>query len=104
STREYVFPEDVSNPRKMEALFRQVPQYCFLGHTHIPGVFTKGREYIPPDDCNHKFQLSEEPAIVNVGSVGQPRDTDTRAWYVIRRDQGVEFRRVESPRDKTWQP
>ena len=42
----------------------------------------------------------------NVGSVGQPRDSDPRACYVIvheDEDPQVEFRRVEYPLDKTVQ-
>jgi hypothetical protein len=37
--------------------------------------------------------------MVNVGSVGQPRDGDPRACYVIQYDELLEFRRVEYP----WQ-
>src|SRR5690606_15171588 len=36
-TNEYVFPEDIYNERKMNRLFGRIEQYCFQGHTHIPG-------------------------------------------------------------------
>ena len=39
-TNEYVFPEYVFDQRKMEILFGKVKRYCFMGHTHLPGVFT----------------------------------------------------------------
>jgi diadenosine tetraphosphatase ApaH/serine/threonine PP2A family protein phosphatase len=39
--------------------------------------------------------------MVNVGSVGQPRDGDSRACYVILEDDLVTFRRVNYPFDKT---
>lgn len=102
-THEYVFPEDIYNPRKMEALFKLVTRYCFLGHTHIPGVITKKHEFISPEDCDDTVGLSGEPAIVNVGSVGQPRDNDERACYVILRDQSVRFRRVSYLRSVSWE-
>ena len=55
---------------------------CFIGHTHIPFVFgsNKGLYKILPDNLilekNQKF-------LINVGSVGQPRDGDCRACYGI---------------------
>lgn len=100
-THEYVFPEDVFNPRKMDALFRLVTRVCFLGHTHIPGIITSKQEFLSPDDCPDSFHLSTGPALINVGSVGQPRDNDPRACYVVLRDQTVEFRRVGYPRS-SW--
>jgi len=45
--------------------------------------------------------LSETRAIVNVGSVGQPRDGDCRSCYVLLEDNVVTFRRVEYPLDET---
>ena len=46
------------------------------------------------------YLLSAEKAIINVGSVGQPRDGDPRACYVILDDKTVHFRRVEYPFDE----
>jgi len=39
--------------------------------------------------------------MINVGSVGQPRDGDPRACYVILEDDLVRFRRVEYPFEQT---
>ena len=103
-TNEYVFPEDVYNQRKMTALFNLFERYCFLGHTHIPGIFTSQFEFITPEDCNYEYRLTSQKTMINVGSVGQPRDSDPRSCYVIliRDDAGdrVVFRRVEYPIDK----
>jgi diadenosine tetraphosphatase ApaH/serine/threonine PP2A family protein phosphatase len=41
-----------------------------------------------------EYRLGEEKAMINVGSVGQPRDGDPRACYVILEDGVVQFRRV----------
>jgi diadenosine tetraphosphatase ApaH/serine/threonine PP2A family protein phosphatase len=98
---EYVFPEDVFNSRKIEKLFSLVEHYCFQGHTHVPGVFTSNLKFHAPADLDHRFDLREEKVMVNVGSVGQPRDNDPRSCYVVLRDQNVEFRRVEYPLETT---
>lgn len=104
-TNEYVFPEDVYNQRKMDALFDRIEQYCFQGHTHIPGVFTFARDFILPEECNYEYQLTGEKTMFNVGSVGQPRDNDPRACYVIVDDEKnlVNYRRVEYPFEITAQ-
>ncbi len=39
--------------------------------------------------------------MINVGSVGQPRDGNPRACYVVLEDEVVRFRRVEYPFEKT---
>ena len=63
----------------------------------MPGVFTMDAEFITPDDCNYRFALEGEKLMINVGSVGQPRDEDRRACYVIMDDKKseIEFRRLE---------
>jgi predicted phosphodiesterase len=98
-TNEYVFPEDVYNQRKMDNLFNRIEKHCFQGHTHIPGVFTARNdfEFLTPEDCDYQYKLNDDKVMVNVGSVGQPRDGDTRACYVILDDKTVIFRRVEYP-------
>ncbi len=100
-TNEYVFPEDVYNQRKMDALFGRIEKYCFQGHTHIPGVFTQSGEFITPEDCNNVFRLTSDKIMVNVGSVGQPRDGNPKSCYVIVTDDALFFRRVEYPVDET---
>jgi len=100
-TNEYVFPEDVYNQKKMQSLFGRIECYCFQGHTHVPGVFTESGEFICPEECGYCYQLGDAKAMVNVGSVGQPRDSDPRACYVVLEDQQVQFRRVEYPFEET---
>jgi len=94
-TNEYVFPEDVYNQRKMDALFGRIERYCFQGHSHIPGVFTSYREFLSPEDIGYQYRLSDDRVMINVGSVGHPRDNDPRACYVIVNDDIVTFRRVD---------
>ena len=84
---EYIFPEDVfTNPQKVIANFERLDaRLCFVGHTHQPGVFLDDPYFDPPHELPDSpfFELDDERAIVNVGSVGQPRDRDPRAGYVL---------------------
>ncbi len=77
---------------------------CFLGHTHVPGIFVQGDgdvHYIEPED-GKRYAISSRRAIVNVGSVGQPRDGDPRAcWVLAREDGSFSFRRVRYDVDAT---
>jgi len=93
-------------PRDWEYIFDRFdaePQFqfftehaCFIGHTHQPAIFERsstGCVSLPPT------QLRFDPVhryIVNVGSVGQPRDHDPRACLVILTEpEGkIEFVRV----------
>jgi predicted phosphodiesterase len=83
---EYIFPEDIYNHRKMERLFQLVGRYCFQGHTHVPGIFTESFQFFAPDEIDLEYTLGEGKLMVNVGSVGQPRDGDPRACYVVLED------------------
>ena len=83
---EYIFPEDIYNHRKMERLFQLVERYCFQGHTHVPGIFTESFQFFAPEEIDNEYTLGDGKVMVNVGSVGQPRDGDNRACYVILDD------------------
>lgn len=100
-TNEYVFPEDVYNQKKMQALFDRIELYCFQGHTHIPGVFTRSGDFLSPEEFDFEYRLAGDKLMINVGSVGQPRDGDARACYAILTDQAVQFRRLEYPLEET---
>jgi predicted phosphodiesterase len=60
--------------------------YCFVGHTHLPVLYhlpddRQTAQLIVPE---HVSQMTLAPrAILNPGSVGQPRDRDPRAAYAI---------------------
>lgn len=68
----------------------------FVGHSHVPVMFAN----IEPVSCFLSEEYVLDPdvrVVVNVGSVGQPRDMDPRACYVVYdSDEGVVImRRVE---------
>jgi diadenosine tetraphosphatase ApaH/serine/threonine PP2A family protein phosphatase len=74
--------------------------YCFVGHTHLPVLYHLPdtrviAQLIVPE---HISQMTLAPrAILNPGSVGQPRDRDPRAAYAILDlpDYTWEWHRVE---------
>ncbi|HHN47229.1 MAG TPA: metallophosphoesterase [Planctomycetes bacterium] len=70
----------------------------FIGHSHIPRVFTY-RERINPEEGT--IYPIDQRIIVNVGAVGQPRDRDPRASYVLLDERGVQFVRVPYELEKT---
>jgi predicted phosphodiesterase len=103
---EYVFPEDIYNQRKMDRIFALVERYCFQGHTHVPGIFTEALpedlyQFHAPDEIEYTHKLDGRKTLCNVGSVGQPRDGDWRACYVLLHDESLRYRRVEYDIDTT---
>ena len=95
--REYVLSTDgFLNPGKLRAIFEAFEGVVLCGHTHHPGVHTadlrfrglEGREELTAE------LPQGEQAIVNVGSVGQPRDGDNRACYAVLEEDRVTWHRV----------
>ncbi|MBQ7721980.1 MAG: metallophosphoesterase family protein [Kiritimatiellae bacterium] len=79
----------------------QTTPICFHGHTHVPVVFERhgtSIERMEPPAFDMKRRIAPgRRCFINVGSVGQPRDGDPRASYVIYRpaSREIEFRRVQ---------
>lgn len=94
---EYIFPDDVvTAPDKLSVIFERVRNIAMVGHTHQPGVFTDEPDFYPPNELtDNAYTFSDERAIINVGSVGQPRDLDPRACYVVLHPDKAQFVRVE---------
>jgi diadenosine tetraphosphatase ApaH/serine/threonine PP2A family protein phosphatase len=103
---EYVFPEDIYNQRKMERIYALVERTCFQGHTHVPGLFTEQLpqdlyQFHSPEEVGSSYRLDGRKTLCNVGSVGQPRDGDWRACYVLLDGETIRYRRVEYDIDTT---
>jgi predicted phosphodiesterase len=69
---------------------------CFFGHTHVPVAFMK--DSMVRGGTYSKFKL--EPGkkyFVNVGAVGQPRDNNPKAAYVVydTNEATIELRRLD---------
>ena len=94
--REYMLPQDVRDAAKMKEVFALVDRpLCMVGHSHLPGVFTEDRRFLSPAEVGGAWRPEDGKAVVNVGSVGQPRDGDPRACFVTWDGETVRFHRVE---------
>ena len=70
-------------------------RYCFVGHSHVPATFFSTDPLEGTIQPVHEVPTGQR-AIVNVGSVGQPRDENPHAAFaLVDTDLGrVEIRRV----------
>ena len=101
-TREYVLPKDAQDKRKMKEIFAHMEDWAFCGHTHTPGVFSEEGGFAHPSELMDLYILeSGTKALINVGSVGQPRDGDPRACYATFDGNRIEWRRVEYNIERT---
>ena len=94
-TREYIYTTDVRNPNKMERIFSQIEHLCFVGHTHVPGIWTEDMTYRSPEELDYVYRITSNKTVINVGSVGQPRDNDPRACYILFDGTVVRFIKVK---------
>lgn len=90
----YVF-DDQDASRAADAASARI---CLFGHTHVPAVYATAQDpVVPSGEWDDELRLpANAPALINVGSVGQPRDGDPRAAYGILDDERntVRLRRV----------
>ncbi len=88
----------LNTPLNIEVNFQyQKTQICFCGHTHVP-IFLEKTILTSSQKASGKHAISPEKRyLINCGAVGQPRDGDPRASYVIYdlKEQSIEFRRVQ---------
>jgi predicted phosphodiesterase len=89
----------VDNPEIAEELLddeKENVQIYFVGHTHVGGVFFRdnGKVRFLHSSSPKMPKLGSRRMIINAGSVGQPRDGDIRACYVLIGDNGFYFRRI----------
>ncbi|HEX7600420.1 MAG TPA: metallophosphoesterase family protein [Polyangiaceae bacterium] len=63
----------------------ELPKLAFCGHTHVPmlGVLELDAVRSTRLDATFRWPVSARAVLVNPGSVGQPRDGDVRAAFVI---------------------
>lgn len=110
-TREYLKPQDNKNTERMKQNFDLMKHICFCGHTHYPGVFVAPDESNPKSETkfytltqlNNTYKTTSDKCIINVGSVGQPRDGDNRACYITRDNNKITYHRIAYDYKKTMQ-
>jgi diadenosine tetraphosphatase ApaH/serine/threonine PP2A family protein phosphatase len=75
---------------------------CLFGHTHLPAIFTGVDDPATTGDGLADDELAlprTGPALINVGSVGQPRDGDARAAYGLLDLEQMTIRMRRTPYD-----
>ncbi|MHC4944862.1 MAG: metallophosphoesterase family protein [Planctomycetota bacterium] len=95
--KEYVMRTDVVfAPEKLRDIFTKFDRVCFIGHTHQPGVIVdeSSFHFHEPKRLNNRYEIGDRKAVINVGSVGQPRDNDNRASFVIVENYVIHFLRI----------
>lgn len=91
--KPYIWEYILDELQALEILVRLGRRWCFFGHTHLPRIFTEEGEQLPgPGD----WIPLPPAALVNPGSVGQPRDGDPRASFAVADldAEAVQFFRV----------
>ncbi len=103
-TMDYILTRDlVIEEKKFEDIFDSFENILFTGHTHLPCVITDSMEAFSIKELGYKYKFSGQKAIINVGSVGQPRDKDPSSCYVEVVDDFVFFHRVPYDCEKVYQ-
>jgi len=105
---DFIFPEDIYIPGKLDHVLENVSPIAFCGNSHVPGLFHKDPEWdfqAPEVFSDRWINLRDvrKPCLCNVGSVGQPRDGDRRACYVLNEGERIRFMRIEYDSEKTRQ-
>lgn len=79
----------VLSEEDLEVAFENFPQQiCFIGHSHFPGIFSEEG----PAKAVHRGSRF----LVNVGSVGQPRDGNSRLSFGIFDTDNWNYRNIRS--------
>ncbi len=78
---EYVRPEDAPEGQRR---WTGLADVILLGHTHLPfAALPRGGAWKAEGFAEGRPGAPEAPLVVNPGSVGQPRDGDSRASYAV---------------------
>jgi diadenosine tetraphosphatase ApaH/serine/threonine PP2A family protein phosphatase len=101
SPRDPVEEYILTLPQALAIFVESEFRVCLVGHTHIPGVFSRSRNgHVRAQDFEPDAPVrlaATSRYIVNAGSAGQPRDGDPRAAYLMYDDgrRSVTLHRVE---------
>ena len=83
--------------QKALEIFEKITRLSFCGHSHRPGVVAEDYHWIKPAELPEmRHTLQPGKTLVNVGSVGQPRDANPESCYAIfdTAANTITFRRV----------
>ena len=78
--KPYIWEYILDELQAFEILMALGRRLCLFGHTHLPRIFTLEGEQVPePGD----WIPLPESALINPGSVGQPRDGNPKAAFAV---------------------
>lgn len=85
SPREPIWEYLLSKGLAEENLNYFTTPFCLVGHSHIPLLFEQMQDSLSLHQLKHDetIELQDSRLIINPGSIGQPRDHDPRASYII---------------------
>ncbi|MFH1856324.1 MAG: metallophosphoesterase family protein [Candidatus Omnitrophota bacterium] len=96
-----ISPEDfdyvLDIPAAEENFKFQKTKFCFISHSHAPEIYIADQNYVFREKTK-KINIKENNKyLINIGSVGQPRDKDPKAAYCIfdTQEETVSIERVE---------
>lgn len=80
-----IYQFQVADPKKCRIMAKIEESVCFVGHTHILELLSINADRIVHHELGEGiYRLDpDKKHIVNVGSVGQPRDGNLQAKYVV---------------------
>ena len=98
---EYVLSSEVADA-SMAAASQEL---VLVGHSHVALYYRVSDGTLLPAEDDTQLELSDDRWLLNPGSVGQPRDTDPRAAWLLLDLEGrhASFHRVEYDIAKTQQ-
>jgi diadenosine tetraphosphatase ApaH/serine/threonine PP2A family protein phosphatase len=92
---EYILPSDVAHdPDKFVEIFSMIDRVCVVGHSHVPCSIAENLELAVVRGESFSVTLNDRKRIINIGSVGQPRDGDNRACFVTFNEDIARYTRV----------
>jgi predicted phosphodiesterase len=105
SPRDPVWDYVLSEPVARESLEMTHAPVVMVGHSHVPlaMILEDGRANGGLAPAGHEVDLAQGRWLLNPGSVGQPRDNDPRAAYLVleHAEQRAWFRRIAYPVERT---
>jgi hypothetical protein len=100
-----MLPRDARDAAKMKAVFARMKPHrsqgayvCFVGHSHVPAIFYEDGRFLPAEGHRGSLRARREraePRAGERGSVGQPRDGDSRLSYALFDGAKLWFVRLE---------
>ena len=89
--QSYTYVKDIDTAKLNFENFKE--GICFIGHSHIPIIWEFDGKKVREAEQG-KLNLSASRFIINVGSVGQPRDNNPKASFGIYDSEKGEYKNI----------